>query len=60
MTASAQLATIVVLTCAGGGIALIDRAAARRFRWSVGELVALFVLDVIATIAFVALLREVL
>lgn len=60
MTASAQLATIVVLACAGGGIAVIDRAAAHRFRWSVGELLALFILDVIATIAFVALVREAL
>lgn len=60
MSPSAQLATIIVLACAFAGIALFDRAAERRYRWSLTALLALFILDVVATLAFVALVREVL
>lgn len=60
MTAAVQGWTWLVLFCAALGLWITDSAIGRRFRFTTPQLVAMLLVDVVATIACIMLVRELL
>lgn len=58
MTAAVQGWTWLVLLCAGLGLWITDSAIGRRFRFTTLQLIAMLVVDAVATIAAIMLVRE--
>lgn len=60
MTAAIQGWTWLVLLCAALGLWITDSAIGRRFRFTTAQLVAMLVVDAVATVAALMLIRELL